>query len=174
MKAKFINKYGFRRFHFINPRYFAGSWFRLNYSAGHDRIMWRESPTGYFEDFIIDSPKIKGISGLQWNTNFRLKHLGYISRDLVDKKAAIYRAIIPDKEATFQQMYLRNERKVKWIDNRNSVQVILLNALLTCIRAGTIPGRAFRRLSSVNNKRATKHIPKNSTEKQVPKNEFSY
>lgn len=174
MKAKFINKYGFRRFHFINHEYFAGSWFRLNYSAGHDRIMWRESSTGYFEDFIIDSPNIKGISGLQWNINFRLKHLGYISKDLVDKKAAIYRAIIPEKESTFQEMYLRNERKVKWIDKRNSPQVILLHTLLTCIRASTIPGRAFRKLFSVINKRATKHITKNSTKQQVPKNEFSY
>ncbi len=174
MKAKFINKYGFRRFHFINPEYFAGSWFRLNYSAGHDRIMWREARSGYFEDFIIDSPNIKGISGLHWNTNFRLKHLGYISRDLVDKKAAIYRAIIPEKEATFQEMYLCNERKMKWIDNRNSVQVILLNALLTCIRASTIPGRAFRKLSSVINKRNRKHFSKNSARKQVCKNEFSY
>ncbi len=174
MKAKFINKYGFRRFHFINPEYFAGSWFRLNYSAGHDRIMWREAPTGYFKDFIIDSPNIKGISGLQWNTNFRLKHLGYISKDLVDKKAAIYRSIIPEKEATFQEMYLCNERKVKWIDNRKSLQVILLNALLTCIRASTIPGRAFRKLSSVINKRNRKHFSKNSEKKQVCKNEFSY
>jgi hypothetical protein len=55
-------------------------------------------PDGHFQDLIIDSPNVKGIKGLKCNTNFRLKHLGYINKDLVDKKAEIYRAIIPDKD----------------------------------------------------------------------------
>ena len=149
MKSHFINKYAFRRFHFIDRYYFAGSFFRLNYSAGHDRIMWREAGTGYFENFVIDSPNVKGIKGLKWNTNFRLKHLGYISKELVDKKAKIYRAIIPEKEATFQEMYLLNERKIKWVDERNSIRVILLNILLTCIRLTSIPKRAFKKAIAI-------------------------
>jgi glycosyltransferase involved in cell wall biosynthesis len=152
MENKLVNKYAFRRFHFIDRNYFAGSLFRLNYSAGHDRLMWREASTGYFENFIIDSPNIKGIKGLKWNTDFRLKHLGYISKELVDKKAAIYRAIIPQKESTFQEMYMRNERKIKWTDDRNSAQVIFLNYLLTAIRLTTIPKRVFKKLFSIINK----------------------
>jgi glycosyltransferase involved in cell wall biosynthesis len=134
MKSKYVNKYAFRRFHFIDRENFAGSWFRLNYTAGHDRIMWRENPKGYFEDVIIDSPNIKGINGIKVNTNFRLKHLGYINKELVDKKAEIYRAIIPEKEETLQTMYLKGEKKVLWIDDRNHSKVLRLNALLNLLQ----------------------------------------
>ncbi|MDB5110285.1 MAG: hypothetical protein JWR67_1399 [Mucilaginibacter sp.] len=134
MNNKFVNKYAFRRFHFIDRKYFAGSWFRLNYSSGHDRIMWRESPSGYFQDLIIDSPNVKGIGGLKMGTNFRLKHLGYINKELVDKKAEIYRAIVPEKEETLQTMYLRGERKIEWIDDRNNIKVVMLNTFLSLLQ----------------------------------------
>jgi glycosyltransferase involved in cell wall biosynthesis len=134
MNNKFVNKYAFRRFHFIDRKHFAGSWFRLNYSSGHDRVMWRESPSGYFQDLIIDSPNVKGIGGLKIGTNFRLKHLGYINKELVDKKAEIYRGIVPEKEEILQTMYLTGERKVEWIDDRNSPKVVMLNAFLSLLQ----------------------------------------
>jgi len=134
MKSRLVTKFAFRRFHFIDREYFAGSLFRLNYSAGHDRIMWRENASGYFEDFILDSPNVKGIKGLKWGTNFRLKHHGYISKELVDKKAGIYHKVIaPDKVANIQSMYLHNERPIKWRDDRNHPRVILLNGILNCL-----------------------------------------
>jgi hypothetical protein len=96
--------------------------------------MWRESPSGYFQDLIIDSPNVKGIRGLKIGTNFRLKHLGYINKDLVDKKAEIYRSIVPEKEEIFQTMYLKGERKIEWIDNRNNIKVVMLNAFLSLLQ----------------------------------------
>lgn len=149
MQSRFINRYAFRRFHFIDRSHFAGSWFRLNYSSGHDRIMWREKKSGFFEDLIIDSPNVKGIQGLKINTNFRLKHLGYINKELVDKKAAIYREIIPDKESTFSEMYMNGERRIKWVDNRNSLAVILLNSLLSIIQLTHIIYKVRGRLSGL-------------------------
>lgn len=176
MENKMVNKYAFRRFHFIDRENFAGSFFRLNYSAGHDRIMWREAPTGYFENFIIDSPNVKGIKGIQHNTNFRLKHLGYISKELVDKKAEIYRAIIPEKESTLQEMYMRNERKIKWVDDRNSLKVIGLNNLLTVIRLTSIPARTFKKIERIISKRKIKAVSKQDTSDMSmhQKDEFSY
>lgn len=149
MKSKVVTKYAFRRFHFIDREHFAGSWFRLNYSAGHDRLMWREAPSGYFENYILDSPNVKGIKGLKRNTNFRLKHLGYINKDLVDRKAAIYRSVTSDKESTLQEMYMRNERKIKWIDKRTSFKVVSLNNLLTLIRLTSIPARAYKKIMKI-------------------------
>lgn len=134
MNKGYVNKYAFRRFHFIDREHFAGSLYRLNYSSGHDRVMWRENPSGYFQDLVIDSPNVKGIKGLKVNTSYRLKHLGYINKDLVDKKAEIYRAIIPDKEDTLQSMYLRGERKILWIDERSNFKVWGLNTLLNVIQ----------------------------------------
>jgi len=163
MKTRIYTKFGFRRFHFIDREYFAGSYFRLNYSAGHDRIMWRESPEGYFENFILDSPNVKGIKGLQCNTDFRLKHLGYISKDLVDKKAAIYRTVASDKESTLQEMYLRNERRIRWIDKRSDLRVVLLHYLLTCIRFVSIPRRAYNKIMRMLTKTSTQTSAKAGT-----------
>lgn len=149
MSSKYFNKFAFRRFHFIDREHFAGSWYRLNYSSGHDRIMWRENPSGYFQNLIVDSPNVKGIRGLKKNTNFRLKHLGYINKELVDKKAEIYRAIIPENEEIFQSMYLRGEREIKWVDDRHSLKVILLNNLLNAIQLTHIVPKVIRRIKKI-------------------------
>lgn len=149
MSRPFINKYGFRRFHFIDREYFAGSPFRLRYSSGHDRILWREAPGGYFQNLIIDSPNVKGIKGFQWNTNIRIKHLGYINRDIVDKKATLYRSIVPEKEATFQSMYMENERRIRWEDRRNSFKVIRLNLYLSYLRFLSLFPRAIKKIKSI-------------------------
>ncbi len=149
MRSRYYNKFAFRRFHFIDREHFAGSWYRLNYSSGHDRLMWREHPSGYFQDLVVDSPNVKGIRGLKKNTNFRLKHLGYINKELVDKKAEIYRAIIPENEEIFQSMYLRGEREIKWVDDRNSMKVVLLNNLLTAIQLTHIVPKVIRRIKQL-------------------------
>lgn len=149
MKNRFVNKFAFRRFHFMDRTHFAGSWYRLNYSAGHDRLMWRENKSGYFQDLIIDSPNVKGIKGLKSNTNFRIKHLGYINKELVDKKAEIYRAIIPEKEDIFQSMYLKGERPIKWEDNRKSVKTIMVNQLLNALQLSHIFPKVIRKARSI-------------------------
>ncbi|MCO5934659.1 glycosyltransferase family 2 protein [Mucilaginibacter sp. RB4R14] len=146
MSSRVINKYAFRRFHFIDREHFAGSWFRLNYSSGHDRLLWREDPSGYFQDLIIDSPNVKGISGLRRGTDYRLKHLGYINKEIVDKKAELYRSITPEKEDILQTMYLENEKKIEWIDDRRSIKVIMLNTLLNLIQVTHLISKVKRRL----------------------------
>lgn len=149
MSRKHVNKYAFRRFHFIDRQDFAGSWYWLNYSSGHDRVMWRENASGYFQNLVIDSPNVKGIKGLKINTDIRLKHLGYINKELVDKKADIYRAIIPEKEAALQTMYLQNEKRVRWIDDRSSLKVIMLNRLLDIIRLSHLFPKMYRKVKGI-------------------------
>lgn len=164
MRRSFVNKYAFRRFHFIDHEHFAGSWFRLNYSAGHDRIMWREASTGYFENFILDSPNVKGIKGLKVNTNFRLKHLGYISKDLVDRKKNLYLGLIAEeKKDSLNEMYLSNERPVKWIDDRNHPRVMLLNGLLNCLQAKQIADKVVGRTKSFLANRFRRPATRNAT-----------
>jgi len=147
MASSTVKKYAFRRFHFTDNEHFAGSWFRLNYSAGHDRVMWKESPTGYFENLLIDSPNVKGIAGFKKPTHYRLKHLGYISKELVDKKAEIYRAIIPEKESTLQEMYMRGEKRIRWNDNAKSLEVIGLNALLDLLLLKQYSIKAIKKIT---------------------------
>jgi len=130
MSTKIFKKYSFRRYHFTDKTHFAASFFWLYYISSHDRFLWKESKKGYFEDLIIDSPNIKGIRGYTKPTNIKIKHLGYINKEIVDKKANIYRKIIPEKESTFQKMYIQNEYKLKWISKRKNVRVVFLNQIL--------------------------------------------
>lgn len=147
MARSWVNKYAFRRFHFIDREHFAGSWFRLNYSAGHDRLLWREDAAGYFENFILDSPNVKGIKGLKVNINFRIKHLGYISKALVDKKKALYlNYIAEEKKASLNEMYLNGERPIRWRDNRSHPKVILLNGLLNIIQLKHLAEKVWHRV----------------------------
>jgi len=133
METKIIDRYAFRRFHFIDREHFAASPFWLNYSSGHDRILWREKPSGYFADLIIDSPNVKGINGIKAYTNFRIKHLGYINKALVDKKAEIYKNVLIGDQDIINTMYLSGEKSMKWIDEKNNINVILLNIKLNAL-----------------------------------------
>ncbi len=153
MKWPFINKYAFRRFHFIDKEHFAGSGEYFFFTTIHDRVMWRESPTGYFENRILDSPNVKGIKGFKVNTSFRLKHLGYISKELVDKKKEIYLDVIDaGKEASLQKMYLHNEKKIKWHDERHHPEVKKLNAQLNWLQFKSLWPRAKNKLNKITGK----------------------
>jgi glycosyltransferase involved in cell wall biosynthesis len=160
MRNRFVSRYAFRRFHFIDREHFAGSWYWLNYSSGPDRILWREQPSGYFQNLIIDSPNVKGIKGLKMSTHIRLKHLGYIRKDLVDKKADIYRAIIPEKESIIQSMYVQNEKPIRWIDSRNHPKVIGLNLLLDGIRASHLFHKVYWKVRGLVAKPKQTETPK--------------
>lgn len=150
MNRKWVNQYGFRRYHFIDRDHFAGSGQYFFFTSIHDRVMWREHPAGYFEDKILDSPNVKGIKGPKLNTALRLKHLGYISKELVDKKKEIYLDVIErGKEASLQKMYLHNEKKLRWNDNRKSWQVRRLNAQLNWMQFKSLFPRGFRKLSKL-------------------------
>jgi glycosyltransferase involved in cell wall biosynthesis len=133
MRSKLVDRYAFRRFHFIDRENFAASNYWLNYSAGHDRILWREKPSGYFANLLIDSPNVKGINGLKAYTNFRIKHMGYINKALVDKKAEIYKNVLTGDQGIIDTMYLSGEKSMKWIDDKKNVKVILLNMKLDAL-----------------------------------------
>jgi len=133
MRSKMVDRYAFRRFHFVDRQHFAASSYWLNYSSGHDRILWREKPSGYFANLLIDSPNVKGINGLKAYTSFRLKHFGYINKDLVDKKAEIYKNLLTGDQGIINTMYLQGEKSMKWIDDKNDIKVILLNIKLNAL-----------------------------------------
>ena len=149
MSSKIYNKFAFRRFHFMDREHFAGSLYRLNYTSGHDRLMWRENPAGYFQNLIIDSPNVKGIKGLKKNTDFRLKHLGYINKEIVDQKAELYRSIIPDKEDIFQSMYLQGERPIKFQNSRKHIKTIMMHQLLNALQMTHLVPKVIRRVKQL-------------------------
>lgn len=145
MNSKIVDRFAFRRFHFIDRGHFAGSAYWLKYSSGPDRLLWREKPSGYFKNVILDSPNVKGIGGLKAYTNIRLKHLGYINKALVDKKADTYRQIDPNN-AVIQTMYIHDQKKVRWVDDRKSLQVKLLNMRLNMLLYKDFIAKGFNKV----------------------------
>ena len=71
--------------------------------------------------------------------HFRFGKMKRRNKELVDKKADIYRQITSDKEQTLQEMYMRNERPIKWIDDINSMEVKKLNWYLKKLLPIQIP-----------------------------------
>jgi len=142
MASRIADRYAFRRFHFADNDHFAASSYWLNYSAGPDRVLWREKPSGYFQNSLIDSPNVKGIGGLKIYSSYRIKHLGYIDKAIVDRKAAIYRDVIGDN-IILQTMYMADEKKMKWIDDRGNTQVRLLNARLNALLLAQLIKKGF-------------------------------
>jgi len=149
MKSKVIDRYAFRRFHFIDKDNFAASTYWLNYSAGHDRILWREKPSGYFANLIIDSPNVKGINGLKFYTNFRIKHMGYINKDIVDKKADLYKKVLAGDQSVINTMYIGNEARRKWSDERKDREVISLNLRLNALLMAQFYLKAIKIISNI-------------------------
>ena len=150
MNRSWVSQYGFRRFHFIDNEHFAGSGQYYYFTSIHDRVMWRENPSGYFEDKILDSPNVKGIKGIKLNTSLRLKHLGYISKELVDKKKEIYLEVIEEKRVqSLQNMYLHGEKKIRWHDNRRSWEVRKLNLQLNWMQFVGLFPRGYRKLTKI-------------------------
>ena len=157
MRSRSFNKFSFRRFHFIDREGFAVSPYWLNYSSGHDRVLWRVLPGGFFENVLMDSPNVKGIRGFTLGTNFRLKHLGYINKSIVDKKADQYRGMTNgEKEQNISSMYLQNEKRMVWSDDRKSSGVILLNWKLNIIMLKHKIPAAFRKAGHLISNRTKK------------------
>ena len=130
-----INRYFFRRFHFVDKENFNADWKWIKYTAGYDRVLWREQKTGYFENIKFNSGLIKGISGRKRISHYRLRHLGYINKKEVDKKIGIYRKVDPRLENTYQSMIFSNPRTIKWEEyySLGKIKVFVLNLLLDII-----------------------------------------
>ncbi|HWI91665.1 MAG TPA: glycosyltransferase family 2 protein [Flavisolibacter sp.] len=146
MSQSIYNKASFRRFHFSTSNRFAASIFWLLYSANHDRYLWRESSQGYFLDSKIDNGLIQGIAGKTIRTSFRLKHLGYINKAIVDRKASIYRSVVPEKERTFEKMYLEGVKSRAWVSNRKSLPFKIHNIEMEFWLLGYFIKRAFQKI----------------------------
>ena len=130
-----INRYFFRRFHFVNNEYFNADWKWIKYTASFDRVLWREQNSGYFENIKFNNGLIKGITGRKKISHYRIKHLGYNNEKEVYKKIDIYRKIDPSLENIYQSMIFSKPRTIKWCEyyGLGKVKVFVLNLLLDVI-----------------------------------------
>lgn len=130
-----VNRYFFRRFHLVDKENFNADWRWIKYTSEFDRVLWREQKTGYFEDLKFNNGLIKGISGRNKVSHYRLKHLGYVDKREVDKKIGIYREIDPILEIAYQSIIFVNPRTIRWKESFGlaKIKVLSLNLLLDII-----------------------------------------
>jgi glycosyltransferase involved in cell wall biosynthesis len=105
MNSKKYTRYLFRRFDFVRDYHHYIFYFQsIAHSTGFSRSMWREQSTGYFNNVIIHNGDIQGITGKFKRLNYRLKHLGYVDRQYVERKTTQYISVDPKRE----KLYLRH------------------------------------------------------------------
>lgn len=130
MNSKFISRFFFRRFHMINSRDFNMDWFFFQQTFWPSRILWKEQPSGFFENIKFNNGLIKGISGLSFPTHFRIKHLGYLNKELVKKKTDLYMSIDPTLEDKYQKMEMKRAKIWKWYEYREAPRIVTLQNLI--------------------------------------------
>jgi len=129
-----VNRYFFRRFHFIDKEHYNAKWYWIKYISAPDRVLWREQKDGYFENIKFNNGLVKGIKGKTKISYYRLKHLGYIYKNEVSKKIANYMSIDSTLEKTYQSMRFDGDRKAKWKECTDSpTGILLLNYFLDIV-----------------------------------------
>lgn len=128
------SKIFFRRFHFVDEENINGKWYWIKYSSSPDRVLWKEQNTGYFKNIKFNNGLVKGIKGRVTISHYRIKHLGYIYKNEVNKKINIYRSIDPTLEDTYKSIQFYEDRKIKWVDySKSPIKVTFGNLFLDLI-----------------------------------------
>jgi len=99
-----------------------------------NRIMWRDAPTGYFQNVKIHNGAIQGIGGLRLMSSLRLRHLGDMHWGHLLHKTAAYLAVDPGRSA----MYLgqRNRALPGWNWYERPEHPWLVRAQMSALWAG--------------------------------------
>lgn len=70
----------------------------LLYTLLAQRQMFRNLPGIYYQDIKVHYGPIQGISGPVYVSPYRIKHYGYVFREEVDRKIAMYRDVDKEKD----------------------------------------------------------------------------
>jgi Glycosyl transferase family 2 len=85
-----------------------------------NRLLWREMPSGYFNNIKVHNGLVQGIPGPRRFTPFRIKHYGGVEQKLLDEKTALYLAV--DDDPKRQAMYRHHQTKTwsvrRWYEYR--------------------------------------------------------
>lgn len=151
MASPVITRFFFRRFHMIDSAHFNVSPYWIKLSCWPDRVLWREQKTGYFSSASFNNGLIQGIHGLQWISHYRIRHLGYIDKEYVERKTNIYRSIDPTLEGTYTRMQHIDPIGWKWREYSESpvlvsTQNILMDTYLAFRYASVAAMRVQKRI----------------------------
>ncbi len=150
MASRLFTKFWFRRFHLHgDASHFEASLRNLYSISGHERVLWKEQQSGYFDNKRIHNGLVRGIRGLNWFTHYRLKHYGALDREYLRKKTEVYLRVDPMNSG----MYIRHRDQIlptwRWYEYKERLLVVsgqnlLLDLLFVWRRAFELISRVLR------------------------------
>lgn len=132
MDSKIYKKYKFRIYDFLgdNERFFL-YYKNFFHCFTFHRTLWKEQSTGYFVNTKIHNGGIKGIKGFTKNTNFRMKHLGYVNKEYVVKKTNNYISVDPERKELYLKHYVKPSGiALKWYEFDEKPFIVTLQVFL--------------------------------------------
>lgn len=127
MENKRYSKYSFRRYDFLDDyNHFYLYYFNFMHCFGFSRDMWKEQPTGYFENVFIHNGLIKGIKGKNKLSPYRIKHLGYVDKEYLIKKTTNYIKVDPNRKQLYIKHFSRPiGTKLRWYEYNEKPLLVL-------------------------------------------------
>lgn len=149
MNTPRLTRIFFRRFHFIDDQNFNISPRWLWRTSSYDRVLWREAPTGYFENVPFNNGLVQGIPGPARIDHLRLRHTGYVDPGEVEKKIRIYREVDLSLEHIYQQMKFYGAIPARWRERDEApVRVEVMSLFLDGIFSIKLMLRFIRRITA--------------------------
>lgn len=110
------DRVGFRMCHFWRSmKYcrFDRDWFF--YSLRPQRFLWRNLEGTYFNNIVIHPGGIQGINSPVYTSPFRIKHYGYISKEDVDRKLAVFKQNDPTRLYKYVTADFENKESLEYV-----------------------------------------------------------
>lgn len=135
MNSKKVTKYWFRRFHLHkDEQHFEASFKKIFQISSPDRILWKDQPTGHFNNEKIHNGLIRGITGRNKLSHFRIKHYGQLDKEYLKRKTDLYISIDPEQKDMYIKHRDQQLKTWKWFEYRERpVFVAIQNLLLDFI-----------------------------------------
>jgi glycosyltransferase involved in cell wall biosynthesis len=104
MSSKIFKKYTFRRLHlFKDENHFKAGLHNLFHNSVPDRMMWKDQPSGHFPPLKLHIGTPRGIKGLSYWTNIRIKHYSPLYQTKHLEKTKYYSEMDPGRAKMYEK-----------------------------------------------------------------------
>lgn len=151
MKSRMFTRYFFRRFHFHkDEKHVEASYDKLLAICTPDRVLWKEQSGGYFRNLKIHNGLICGIKGLYKVSPFRIKHIGNVNKEYLERKTDIYLSIDPERSDMYIKHRDQDVKTLRWYEyDKNPIPVIFINIFLTLLMMKKLSIYAIKKLIGI-------------------------
>ena len=154
MSANSTTSYAFRLFNFHKDyHHFEARYDKIWQIAGPALRMWKDQPSAYFRNLKIHNGMIMGVSGKMKVSSMRIKHLGAVDKDYLQRKTDIYLSVDPVRSPLYLKHRDQSVPVWRWYEYHERpllvcAQIALLSAIYKFEWSKGIIRAVIRRLAS--------------------------